>query len=137
MPTLLTLFLSGFYFSEYESSAIVQTDGGPCAVIAPLQAFIVKQLLDKGDNSSWRDIKTDESNQLLVRAMTEILGQAVDSTKVKYSILLIDKETVTVNGEVPEEQMEVDAKSVLSEKCPSTSVVESTLESEFFHSHLR
>lgn len=82
-------------------------------------------------------MKVAECNQLLVRAMTEILAQAVDLSNFKYSILLIDKANAIVNGEVPEEQMQVDAESVVPQESSSASLVESTLESEYFHSHLR
>lgn len=37
---LFTAFLStGFVFSEAERSALEQFEGGPCAVIAPVQVF--------------------------------------------------------------------------------------------------
>lgn len=39
------LFLKGFIFSEDEPMALLQKEGGPCAIIAPLQAFILKNLL--------------------------------------------------------------------------------------------
>lgn len=42
---LLLLFLVGFEFSEVEPSALVQKQGGPCAVIAPVQAFLLKILV--------------------------------------------------------------------------------------------
>lgn len=35
----------GFYFSSQEKSALEQTEGGPCAIIAPVEAFILKNLL--------------------------------------------------------------------------------------------
>lgn len=41
MITLLT----GLSYSEAEPSALIQTSGGPCAVIAPLQAYIIKNLI--------------------------------------------------------------------------------------------
>lgn len=49
--TGFNLFLSlfsqstGFEFSENEPSALVQRQGGPCAVIAPVQAFLLKTIL--------------------------------------------------------------------------------------------
>jgi len=49
-------FLSGFEFSETESTALVQWEGGPCAVLAPVQAFILKTLLLDVDptKEQWR-----------------------------------------------------------------------------------
>lgn len=35
----------GFEFSNEEPSALVQKQGGPCAVIAPVQAYILKILI--------------------------------------------------------------------------------------------
>lgn len=45
----------GFVFSESEGSALEQFEGGPCAVIAPVQAFLLKKLLFSSEKSSWRD----------------------------------------------------------------------------------
>lgn len=41
----------GFEFSESEPSALVQRQGGPCAVIAPVQAFLLKTILLETENS--------------------------------------------------------------------------------------
>lgn len=39
-------FCSGFTFEgDEEPTALLQYDGGPCAVIVPVQAFILKNLL--------------------------------------------------------------------------------------------
>lgn len=35
----------GFEFSDIEPSALIQRQGGPCAVIAPVQAFLLKIVL--------------------------------------------------------------------------------------------
>lgn len=35
----------GFVFGEDEPTALLQHGGGPCAVIAPVQAFVLKNLL--------------------------------------------------------------------------------------------
>ena len=32
-------------FSEHEKTALVQHEGGPCAVIAPVQGYIIKNVL--------------------------------------------------------------------------------------------
>lgn len=48
---MLSLFLIGFEFSESEPSALVQRQGGPCAVIAPVQAFLLKTILSEEANS--------------------------------------------------------------------------------------
>ena len=38
-------FFTGFVFSEHEKTALVQYEGGPCAVIAPVQGFIIKNAI--------------------------------------------------------------------------------------------
>lgn len=38
-------FSPGFQFSADERSALLQFDGGPCSVIASVQAFVIKNLL--------------------------------------------------------------------------------------------
>lgn len=43
--------LTGFEFSEFEPSALVQRQGGPCAVIAPVQAFLLKTILSMETSS--------------------------------------------------------------------------------------
>lgn len=40
------LSVAGFDFSEVEPSALVQYQGGPCAVIAPVQAFLLQAYLE-------------------------------------------------------------------------------------------
>lgn len=55
----LSIFsFQGFIFSEDEPMALLQREGGPCAIIAPLQAFILKNLLFSGDpKEHWRQIE--------------------------------------------------------------------------------
>jgi ubiquitin carboxyl-terminal hydrolase MINDY-3/4 len=49
-------FFSGFQFSEIEPSALVQREGGPCAVICPVQAFLLKILLMDTPAHSFKDV---------------------------------------------------------------------------------
>ncbi|XP_045390022.1 ubiquitin carboxyl-terminal hydrolase MINDY-3 isoform X5 [Lemur catta] len=53
--TIFCRWTQGFVFSESEGSALEQFEGGPCAVIAPVQAFLLKKLLFSSEKSSWRD----------------------------------------------------------------------------------
>lgn len=90
-PDLIAcLTVSGFYFSPDEPTALIQTEGGPCAVIAPVQAFILKELLSQTDISTWKRINLDNCYQLLVRAFVEILKQAVDAKAPKFSVVFTD-----------------------------------------------
>ena len=45
-------------FSEDESTALVQQEGGPCAVIAPVQSFLLKNILFSNSHKKedWRRI---------------------------------------------------------------------------------
>lgn len=80
----------GFFFSTDEPTALVQAEGGPCAVIAPVQAFILKQLLLETDILTWRTIKPEKCYHLLVRASVEILQQAAGETDPKFSVVHVD-----------------------------------------------
>ena len=43
---LIVLFsIAGFIFSPNEKTALIQASGGPCAVIAPVQAILLKNLI--------------------------------------------------------------------------------------------
>ena len=49
--------LSGFTFAgDEEPTALLQYDGGPCAVIVPVQALLLKNLLFSGQSvpENWR-----------------------------------------------------------------------------------
>ncbi|XP_071803344.1 ubiquitin carboxyl-terminal hydrolase MINDY-3-like isoform X1 [Asterias amurensis] len=82
----------GFAFSEHEPSALLQHEGGPCAVIAPLQAFILKALLFQGEPPvEWRNLNGDQCRALLLAAMTEVL-QTVSSGGGYYLVLKNDKQ---------------------------------------------
>ncbi|KAI5713140.1 ubiquitin carboxyl-terminal hydrolase MINDY-3 homolog [Diaphorina citri] len=80
----------GFQFSLDEPTALVQYEGGPCAVLAPAQAFILKYIIQNVDpvNDNWRTIEQEDQNKLLVHAVVEMLKQAVDSNT--FHIVYID-----------------------------------------------
>lgn len=131
----------GFYFSPDEPTALVQREGGPCAVIAPVQAFIIKQFLQECDIiRMWKDIKAEKCDQLLVKAATEIVAQAADVQNPKYSIVFLSDCSDMVNGEVPDteaaEECSSKSEDRISESTASTSETKESL-SENFHSRLR
>lgn len=77
----------GFVFSEDEPSALLQRDGGPCAVIVPVQAFLLKNLLfSPATNESWRQNSGAERDQVLVQSMADIL-QLVSSNSGPITIV--------------------------------------------------
>ncbi|KOC59931.1 Protein FAM188A like protein [Habropoda laboriosa] len=142
----------GFYFSPDEPTALIQAEGGPCAVIAPVQAFILKELLSEIDISTWKSINLDTCYQLLVRASIEILKQAAGEKVSKFCIVFMDcklsneenrkkwKESVSEEANREEEisaedngDQEKSKETLLSEvnhECKS-------IDSDFFHSQLR
>jgi hypothetical protein len=49
--------LAGFCFSEDEPTALVQFEGGPCAVLAPMQAYIIKNIVsNKSVDDDWKKV---------------------------------------------------------------------------------
>ncbi|XP_003708674.1 ubiquitin carboxyl-terminal hydrolase MINDY-3 homolog [Megachile rotundata] len=89
----------GFYFSPDEPTALIQEKGGPCAIIAPVQAFILKVLLSECDISIWRNINQDKCYQLLVQASVEILKQAAGEKVPKFLIVYMDCKLSNKNNE--------------------------------------
>lgn len=47
---MFVLLCVGFIFSKDETTALMQLEGGPCAVIAPVQAFLLKSALFTSQN---------------------------------------------------------------------------------------
>ncbi|XP_029419814.1 ubiquitin carboxyl-terminal hydrolase MINDY-3 isoform X2 [Nannospalax galili] len=78
--TIFCRWTQGFVFSESEGSALEQFEGGPCAVIAPVQAFLLKKLLFSSEKSSWRDCSEEEQKELLCHTLYDILESACDSS---------------------------------------------------------
>ncbi|KAA3671650.1 ubiquitin carboxyl-terminal hydrolase MINDY-3/4 [Paragonimus westermani] len=44
-PAIFRRWCQGFYFSSAEPTALIQDGGGPCAILAPVQAVILRDLL--------------------------------------------------------------------------------------------
>ncbi|XP_071527480.1 ubiquitin carboxyl-terminal hydrolase MINDY-3 homolog isoform X2 [Panulirus ornatus] len=74
-PELFARWSQGFIFSEDERTALIQTSGGPCAVIAPVQAFLLKNLISKHQLSQLREVDSTTVDQFLAAALTEMLCQ--------------------------------------------------------------
>ncbi|EAT35556.1 AAEL012281-PA, partial [Aedes aegypti] len=55
-PEVFRRWSQGFDFSQHEPSALVQHDGGPCCVIAPVQAYLLKILLMETPGHSFSDV---------------------------------------------------------------------------------
>uniref|UniRef100_A0A3B4AE12 Ubiquitin carboxyl-terminal hydrolase MINDY n=1 Tax=Periophthalmus magnuspinnatus TaxID=409849 RepID=A0A3B4AE12_9GOBI len=77
----------GFVFSEHEPTALEQFEGGPCAVIAPVQAFLLKNILFNSECPSWRQMSEEEQKTALCSTLTEILESARSSPSTGYCLV--------------------------------------------------
>lgn len=73
----------GFEFSAGEPAALVQRDGGPCCVIAPVQAYLLKILLMETPGHSFSDLTPDKCKTLLIQAICQILMKCKSSSKYR------------------------------------------------------
>ncbi|XP_078005800.1 ubiquitin carboxyl-terminal hydrolase MINDY-3 [Phascolarctos cinereus] len=84
--TIFCRWTQGFVFSESEGSALEQFEGGPCAVIAPVQAFLLKKLLFTSEKSSWRECQEEERKDLLCHTLCDILETACSDNSGSYCL---------------------------------------------------
>ncbi|KAK7886387.1 hypothetical protein WMY93_026008 [Mugilogobius chulae] len=77
----------GFVFSEHEHTALEQFEGGPCAVIAPVQAFLLKNILFNSESPNWRQMTDEEQKSALCSTLTEILESACSSPSTGYCLV--------------------------------------------------
>uniref|UniRef100_A0A1B6M376 Ubiquitin carboxyl-terminal hydrolase MINDY n=2 Tax=Graphocephala atropunctata TaxID=36148 RepID=A0A1B6M376_9HEMI len=115
----------GFHFSADEPTALVQWEGGPCAVLAPVQAFILKSLVSDNWTSNWREMEVEAVNRLLIRATCEILGQAYGGQK--YHLVHMNDQDQLSNSEGNDQTQENSQNTTQ----------ESKLNHSYFHSQLR
>ncbi|XP_030830488.1 ubiquitin carboxyl-terminal hydrolase MINDY-3 [Strongylocentrotus purpuratus] len=92
----------GFVFSDDEPMALLQYEGGPCAIIAPLQAFLVKNLLFSQESQceegteSWRQTNGDQRKHLLLCAMQDVISSV--SSGSYFLVLQEDKQELTIEN---------------------------------------
>uniref|UniRef100_A0A3P8U0A7 Ubiquitin carboxyl-terminal hydrolase MINDY n=1 Tax=Amphiprion percula TaxID=161767 RepID=A0A3P8U0A7_AMPPE len=77
----------GFVFSENEHTALEQFEGGPCAVIAPVQAFLLKNILFNRESSNWRQMSGEEQKTALCSTLSEILESACSSPSTGFCLV--------------------------------------------------
>ncbi|XP_055305233.1 ubiquitin carboxyl-terminal hydrolase MINDY-3 homolog isoform X2 [Sitodiplosis mosellana] len=115
----------GFEFSDSEPSALVQRQGGPCAVIAPVQAYLLKTVLSETSSQNFRDLTAEQCKLLLIQAICSILKKCKDD---KFRIVTLPNEdTVPSNTAAPApvpELSQVPAESSTSTE-PSANVLPS------------
>ncbi|KFB42554.1 AGAP000412-PA-like protein [Anopheles sinensis] len=85
-------WLQGFSFSEHEPSALVQRDGGPCCVIAPVQAYLLKILLMETPGHTLGDLTADKCKTLLIQAVCQILTKCKTDA---YRIVTLESASAT------------------------------------------
>jgi len=87
-------WLQPFQFFKEEPTALVQHAGGPCAVLAPLQAYIIKKCLQ--DNVQNLQTLSEETVRSLLRgAVCEVLSQVRPAGR-EITLATISKEVASV-----------------------------------------
>lgn len=84
------LWSQGFVFSESEPSALSQRCGGPCGVLAPTQAYLLKTLLAESSIATFADLTAEKCKALLVTALCQILTKCRSNKNTYYVITLKD-----------------------------------------------
>ncbi|XP_008060397.1 ubiquitin carboxyl-terminal hydrolase MINDY-3 isoform X2 [Carlito syrichta] len=117
--TIFCRWTQGFVFSESEGSALEQFEGGPCAVIAPVQAFLLKKLLFSSEKSSWRDCPEEEQKELLCHTLCDILESACCDNSGSYCLVSwlrgkTTEETASISGSPAESSCQVEHSSALA-----------------------
>ncbi|XP_022185626.1 ubiquitin carboxyl-terminal hydrolase MINDY-3 homolog [Nilaparvata lugens] len=125
----------GFNFSTDEPTALIQFAGGPCAVLAPVQAFIIKILIAESLSAScsnWRDMETEKVNRLLIRAACEILNQAHSGRK--YMLVHLNENESAAAGQAKVNDLDPAASCLLVDR---SDILSPPLNHRLFHSQLR
>ena len=72
----------GFFFDNTDSLGfgLVQKEGGPCGILAAVQAFILKHILfsSTSSSSSWRNPSRETQESALICSLAEILWRAAN-----------------------------------------------------------
>lgn len=85
--SLFRRWAQGFVYSESEQTALEQFEGGPCAVIAPVQAFLLKNILFHRESPNWRNITVEEQKAALCTTLSEILESACSTPSASYCLV--------------------------------------------------
>ncbi|XP_065154202.1 ubiquitin carboxyl-terminal hydrolase MINDY-3 [Paramisgurnus dabryanus] len=104
----------GLVFSESERTALEQFEGGPCAVIAPVQAFLLKNILFNSEGSNWRDISEEEQRTVLCSTLSEILESACLNTPLAFHLATWPRAKTTDSHQEPESSQPTDTPTALA-----------------------
>ncbi|XP_053569989.1 ubiquitin carboxyl-terminal hydrolase MINDY-3 [Bombina bombina] len=107
VDTIFSRWTQGLVFSESEPTALGQFEGGPCAVIAPVQAFLLKNQLFISEKSEWRSCQDDEQRDLLCQTLSDIMEMvSVNNNSSSFCLAVWMKGKTT-----PEPERELPAES--------------------------
>ncbi|KAG8443184.1 hypothetical protein GDO86_011840 [Hymenochirus boettgeri] len=124
--TIFRRWTQGFVFSDSEPTALEQFEGGPCAVLAPVQAFLLKRQLFDTQHSNWRSCQDEEQKEVLCQTLSDIFELASVNSN-SYCL------ASWVKGKVAQEtEREIHAESSQQEEQPSALAAEE-LGFERFH----
>ncbi|KAM9783062.1 ubiquitin carboxyl-terminal hydrolase MINDY-3 [Neosynchiropus ocellatus] len=134
----------GFVFCENEQSALEQFEGGPCAVIAPVQAFLLKNILFNRESSNWRQISEEDQKTALCSTLSEILESACSSPSTGFCLVTWAKgqsppkttQMETLSSTQAQDMPEPESSQPAPELHPTAVAVED-LGFEHFHSVLQ
>ena len=119
-------------------------------MIAPVQAFILKQLLLEDEPDTWQSTDTNKQDRLLVRAATDIIQQAARADRPLYHIVYPETPYVSAagtttattttasceNGQEEEEEAGEEETVANDEESMERELLR-RLDPDFFHSRLR
>lgn len=100
VPQLPDAWKQGFFFAAYQPYGLQQVDGGPCGVIAAVQAFLLRSLLERSGGDSRAVLKVDERTrqEALVDALCEILWRNAGDSKKAIVLLPSSASAVPLNA---------------------------------------
>jgi len=120
----------GFTYSEYEPTALEQLEGGPCAIIAPVQAFVLKNAIFNGHNGEWRRAQEEDSEKYLICALRDVLCQCSNNRFVfAFTEPRMPNESDS-GGQVGESAVQTGLPEVSEDRDDKT-------EEAYFHSNIR
>lgn len=91
----------GFIFDSKEPTALLQFNGGPCAVIAAVQAFLLKELIFSGSDN-WRKPNVNKLNNHLTDSLLSIFIN-VSSDNPKFLVFYENEEEKKLKTDNSEE----------------------------------
>uniref|UniRef100_A0A8C2PQX4 Ubiquitin carboxyl-terminal hydrolase MINDY n=1 Tax=Cyprinus carpio TaxID=7962 RepID=A0A8C2PQX4_CYPCA len=104
--SLFRRWSQGFVFSEAEHSALEQFEGGPCAVIAPVQAFLLKNILFNTEGPNWKDISEEEQRTVLCSTLSEILESACLNKTQAFHLATLPRAKTTDSSDITDSHPE-------------------------------